>query len=39
MTIERIRNKNRTEIFKKKIEINIPNRRVINNNIESIKKI
>ena len=38
MTIERIRNKNRTEIFKKKIEINIPNRRVINNNIESIKK-
>lgn len=38
MTIERIRNKNRTEIFKKKIEINIPNRRVITNNIESIKK-
>jgi len=38
MTIERIRNKNRTEIFQKKIEINIPNRRIITNNIESIKK-
>lgn len=38
MTIERIRNQNRTQIFKKKIELNIPNRKKKSNNIESIKK-
>lgn len=38
MTIERIRNNNRKEIFKKKIGLNIPARRKINNNIKSKKK-
>lgn len=38
MTIERIRNKNRKEIFKKKISLNIPARRKINNGIKSKKK-
>ena len=38
MTIERIRNKNRKEIFKKKIGLNIPPRRKLNNGIKSKKK-
>ena len=39
MTIERIRNKNRKEIFKKKIDLNIPGRRKkINKNFRTIKK-
>ena len=38
MTIERIRNKNRKEIFKKKIDLNIPGRRIINRNVKSTKK-
>jgi len=38
MTIERIRNNNRKEIFKKKIGLNIPARRKINNSNKSKKK-
>ena len=39
MTIERIRNKNRKEIFKKKIDLNIPGRRKkINKNLRTTKK-
>ena len=38
MTIERIRNQNRIKLFKKKVELNIPNRRRLTNKVESIKK-
>ena len=38
MTIERIRNKNRKEIFKKKIDLNIPRKRITNKNFRASKK-
>ena len=39
LTIERIRNKNRNEIFKKKIGLNIPARRKINNSKSKKKNL
>lgn len=38
MTIERIRNINRKEIFKKKIHLNLPGKRIITNGIKSKKR-
>lgn len=38
MTIERIRNINRKELFKKKIHLNLPGKRIITNGIKSKKR-